>query len=56
MATFQFIEEENFSEVTTAHGTSALVLSTHFKEATIAYEATSEVLSTSEEGKLQFIT
>ena len=51
MATLGITEEESFSEVTTKYGSSALVLSTHFKEETTAYEGTSEVFSTSDEGK-----
>lgn len=52
MAMFGLIKgEETFREVTTAFGSSAVVLSTHFEEARSAYEATSEVLPTSDEGK-----
>ena len=55
MATFGLIEEENVIEVTTAYGASSVVQSTHFTETT-GYEASSELLSTSEEGKRIQIT
>ena len=50
MATFGLIEEENVIEVTTTYGASLMVQSTHFRETTTEYEASSEVLSTFEEG------
>ena len=49
MATLGLIEEENVFEINT-YGDSSVVQSTHFKETTTGYEASSEVLSTFEEG------
>ena len=46
MATSHLLEEEVF----TAYGVSTEILSAHFKETTYAYEASSDHLSTFDEG------
>ena len=56
MATFGLIEEENVFDVTTAYEPSLTVLSTRFTETITGYEASSEPLSISEEGKWIQIT